>query len=450
MRTDRGNRGGMRGRMFLGAAMLAAVLIAVPSAATTLEELKAQIEALRQKVEELEAETSRAAPPPEVPAPTGAKSDAIVRGEGGGAFNFYVPSMDTSVRIGGYVKGDMVYSDVSAGDNSDSDLNFYPRSIPVGPRADSQNDKIALTAKQSRLFFMTRTPTDWGDFKIHLEGDFYGTGGNQVVSNSSTWRLRHAYGELGNFLFGQTWSTFMNVGALPETLDFGGPAAELFIRQSQIRWTQPFDWGNFQISLENPETFLNPGGSGVSATPDDDRFPDLVARVNAKLPFGAFSLAGMGRELRIDTDVARDNVYTGAVSLAGVVPTFGKDDFRFMLNYGNGLGRYMYTNFEDGVYDAADDEIDPVDQWGGFVAYRHFWIGSLRSSLAYSYGEADNDVDLTGDAANKRFQSVHANLIWSPIPPVNVGIEYLWGERELESGDGGELNRVQFSAQYSF
>lgn len=432
--------------MRLLAVALIGMLAVSPAAATTLEELKAQIETLQKKVADLEAEQIQkaGAATPE------AEKRFVTKGDGGGTFNFNLPWIDTNVRIGGYIKGDMVYSDVSAGNNSDSDLYFYPRAIPVGPKSDFENDKIALTAKQSRLYVKTKTPTDWGDFKIHLEGDFYGTGGNQVVSNSSTWRLRHAYGELGNLLFGQTWSTFMNAGALPETLDFGGPAAELFIRQAQLRWTQPFDWGNLQFAVENPESFLNANGSGISATPDDDRLPDIVGRANVKLPFASLSLAAMGRELRIDTETAQDEVYAGAVSLSGVVPAFGKDDFRFMINYGNGLGRYMYTNFEDAVYDAADGELDTLDQWGGFVAYRHYWIDTLRSSLIYSYGEADNDTDLVGFDVNKRFQSVHANLIWSPVPSMNVGVEYLWGQRELENDEDGDLNRFQFSAQYLF
>jgi len=60
------------------------------------------------------------------------------------------------------------------------------------------------------------------------------------VSNSHGFRLRHAYGTLGNFLAGQTWTNFMNPSSLPETLDFGGPVGQIFDRQAQVRWTQSF------------------------------------------------------------------------------------------------------------------------------------------------------------------------------------------------------------------
>lgn len=428
--------------------------------ATTLEELKAQLEVLQQKVAELKAQKAledRQRQETEVreaaaAAEQKAESDAfrVTRGEGEGTFNFHMPGIDTDVRLGGFIKADVVYSDVGAGSNSDFDRYFYPRSIPVGKAADSATDKLAFTAKQSRLFVKTRTGTPLGDLKIHLEGDFYGDGGNQVVSNSSTWRLRHAYGEIGNLLAGQTWSTFMDAGALPETIDFGGPAGQIFIRQAQVRWTQPFDWGSLQFAVENPETYLISSATKASATYDNERIPDMIGRINYASEFGKFSLAVMGREYRVDNDVASDSTFAGAVSAAGTVPTFGRDDFRFMLNYGNGLGRYMYTNFEGAALDVENDEIDAVDQWGGFLAYRHYWMDTLRSSLVYAYGEADFDTDVVGDGVNRRFQSVHANLIWSPVPAVNLGLEYLWGYRELENDDDGDLNRIQFAAQYSF
>jgi hypothetical protein len=451
-------------RLRLLALAFAAACMLMPSVgahASSLEDLKKELEVLQRKVAELEArEASNAeqlkamdAPQVSETPPSEAVEDnfQVTRGEGGGTFNFHLPGIDTDVRIGGYIKTDVVYSDVSAGIDSDFDRYFYPRSIPVGPDADESSDKLVITAKQSRLFVKTRSATPLGDFKIHLEGDFYGQGGNQVVSNSSTWRLRHAYGELGNLLIGQTWSTFMNCYALPETVDFGGPAGQIFVRQAQVRWTQPFQWGSLQFSAENPETFLLVSDTGASSTYDDDRIPDIVGRVNYDSDFGKFSLALMGREYRIDeSGVADDSTYAGAVSAAGIVPTFGKDDFRFMLNYGNGLGRYMYTNFEGAVLDVDADDLSAVDQWGGFLAYRHYWLDALRSSLVYSYGEADNDADVVGESVNKRFQSVHANLIWSPIPAVNLGLEYLWGQRELENDEDGDLNRVQFGAQYLF
>ena len=110
----------------------------------------------------------------------------------------------------------------------------------------------------------------------------------------------------------------------------------------------------------------------------------------------------------------------------------------------------MYNNFEDASLDVDNGDIEAIDQWGGYLSYHHYWLDNLRSTLVYSYGQADNDTDVVGQAVNKRFQSLHTNIIWSPVSSVNLGLEYLWGQRELESGEDGDLNRVQFDAQYLF
>jgi hypothetical protein len=429
-----------RNRIFSVIALFGAMTVfgfGSPAFAESLDTLKRQIEDLQRQVNDIEKKQASG----------GENKEAPVKGKGDGSFR--LPGLNTDITIGGYIKLDVVHSDVSAGSDSDANLYFYPRAIPLSS-APSTGSNTSFTAKQSRLFIKSRTPTPFGDLKVHLEGDFYGEGGNQKVSNSSTWRLRHAYGELGNLLVGQTWSTFMNASALPETVDFGGPAAEIFIRQAQIRWTQPFEWGSVQVAAENPETWLIANDPTIATAPDDDNLPDLVGRVNFNTPVGALSLAVLGREYRIDSQGLDDSTYAGAVSLAGILPTFGKDDLRFTLNYGNALGRYMYTNFEGAQLDIATNEIKAVDQWGGFIAYRHFWTDTWRSTLSYSYGEADNFTDIVGDAVNKRFQSAHANVMWSPIPAVNFGLEYIWGYRELENGEDGELNRIQFGAQYKF
>ena len=128
-----------------------------------------------------------------------------------------------------------------------------------------------------------------GDLNTHVEFDFYGADGNESVSNSHGFRLRHAYGTLGNFLAGQTWTNFMNPAALPDTVDFGGPVGQIFDRQAQVRWTQPFGsaasggGGQWSVGLENPETVVQiPGGASFRA--DDDRLPDVTGQVLFNTP----------------------------------------------------------------------------------------------------------------------------------------------------------------------
>jgi hypothetical protein len=199
----------------------------------------------------------------------------------------------------------------------------------------------------------------------------------------------------------------------------------------------------------------------------------MIARANFKSEYGSYSVAVMARELGLDRQAAAattstayalatrevtavdDSEWGGAITFGGRIPTYGKDDLRFQLNYGNALGRYVTTQFKDAAFNTTTNEVETFDQYGGFLAYRHFWIDNLRSNLVYSYGAADNDLTVINtaallDATSKEMQSVHVNLIWSIVPSVDLGIEYLHGYREVESGADGELNRIQLSAQYNF
>ena len=148
-----------------------------------------------------------------------------------------------------------------------------PSSIAVGPDAgDHEHAQVKFGARETRLFVKTNTPTSLGDLDTHVEFDFYGSDGNESVSNSSGPRLRHAYATLGHFLGGQTWTNFMNPAALPETVDFGGPTGQIFDRQAQVRRTQPIaatssmSDARWSIGLENPETVAQvPGGASFRA-----------------------------------------------------------------------------------------------------------------------------------------------------------------------------------------
>ena len=86
----------------------------------------------------------------------------------------------------------------------------------------------------------------------------------------------------------------------------------------------------------------------------------------------------------------------------------------------------------------------------GFVDYRHWWTDRLRSSANLSVYFADNDEDLTGPDVNQAAQSISVNLLYSPRPPLTFGVEYMHAQRELEGGEDGTMDRLQFSARYAF
>jgi len=91
-----------------------------------------------------------------------------------------------------------------------------------------------------------------------------------------------------------------------------------------------------------------------------------------------------------------------------------------------------------------------IDSSGIFGSYRHFWNEKWRSNLTLAYLAVDNDVALTGMSVTKNTSSIHLNLIYSPQPKLDFGVEFLYADREIENGTGGDLKRLQFSARYAY
>jgi DcaP outer membrane protein len=360
---------------------------------------------------------------------------------------------ETTFTFSGYVKVDAMLTDYSDGEvaagNGVRDFHI-PGAIPVGGTAEDPD--VDFHARESRLNLKTETTTEDGKKLISFfEMDFLlSPGGDERVSSSYNPRLRHAYFQYGNWLFGQTWMTFMII-ALPDDLDFVGAAdGSIFGRQAQIRYTN----GPWQFSIENPETTVTPFGGGGRIVADDNSIPDIVGRYNFKGDWGTFSIAAMYRELAYDDTsaggVIDDSTAGWGVSAGGTLKVGKTDDIRLMLSTGGGLGRYIGLNFTNGAVINARGELEAIDSTGGFVGYRHLWNDHWRSNINYSFLMVDNDVPITGFGANKTATSYSVNLLYSPNPKITIGAEYMHATRELESGADGDLDRIQFSAKYAF
>ncbi len=392
---------------------------------------------------------------------------AITVGDVKGTFK--IPGTDTSIGIGGFVKTDFLFSSVSTGSNRYGDQSLVLSQIPVGG-APGEHSQMTMHAKESRLWFKSFTPSQWGDINTLIEMDFFGDPATYVY----TPRLRHAYGSMGNFLAGQTWTTFLNASALPEVLDIGGSAgAVTSLRQPLVRWSQPFKLADseleWQAAVEAPRTRIwdgytvtkephdkaynpNPNTDDYFSNPNADRYPDLIARLNYNGDWGNLSLAALGRQVRYTNSKTglEQGLWGGGVSLAGKITTVGLDNIRFMTHYGNGAGRYISTNntFSDASLD-IDGNMQLTTTYGGMFSYQHWWNNQWRSTLTYGFSQAEQP-DFVNTVLNHQVQSVHANLLWNPINQAMFGLEYIYATRELIDGMNGDLQRLQLSARYNF
>ncbi|BES69407.1 DcaP family trimeric outer membrane transporter [Marinobacter nanhaiticus D15-8W] len=403
-----------------------------------------EVDELRQRVDQLEQALRGAVST----APEATADNPYILREGDG-----LKIGDTTISFGGFIKADMIY-----GSGGDGTINTYSTGLPrnfASAAASDEDWKVGFSARESRFSFGTETEDVGGHtLRTYLEMDFNtadDAAGNEVVSNSYNPRLRQAYGAWNGWEFGQTYTTFTDLAALPEILNQGKMAAFIYTTQPMIRYNMAAPGGKLMVALENPED-----GFG-STSYDDQSYPDLTARYQIRGNYGFYSIAGVVRNL--EDDASDDSKVTGAVSLSARIPTIGRDDLRLQYSYGS-LGRYMglFTYPDVDLVEQGQGEVDPLKTYGATVAYRHFWSPTWRSSLVGSHTEILDDLTLRQSASPNgtlsyfdSSTSVHANLLWSPKSNLTLGIEYAyWDFGEIASDSSEQYEQVMLSALMQF
>jgi hypothetical protein len=363
------------------------------------------------------------------------------------------------VDIYGFVQLDAIYDFNRMDPNWAATLR--PSKIPVnctGPTYDpgcGEPGETTFSVRQTRIGFNGFVPTELGELKTKLEFDFFGVG---VDAGQTTIRLRHAYGELGEFLAGQTNSLFMDGDVFPNTIDYWGPTGMIFFRNIQARWTFMNQGGTkAAVALESPGSAIDAGqlnlidpalGANVHSW---NKFPDLTGQYRMDKDWGHFQVAGILRWLGYDTpDKTLSGNETGwGVNLSGAIHTVGKDNLLLQLAYGHGIANY----FNDGGVDLAPSgtgSAEALPILGALVYYDHYWNNKWSSSVGYSLTSQDNSAGQDPATAYKQGQYASVNLLHYPAKNVMVGGELLWGERENMNGNSAADNRVQFSAKFNF
>lgn len=351
---------------------------------------------------------------------------------------FAIPNTDTLIRIGGYAKLDAIADARAAGDQE----QFVTSSIPVGG-AHRDVSNFTLHAKQTRFSFEARRPTTHGNLRFYLENDFFGS------SDSYTFRLRHAYGQLGNTYAGYGYATFMDADSLPDTLDFAGPGGAGYLLVAGIHHSVPMGKGNtLTFAAEDPDAQLSAPGDGISAV---NQAPDVTVTARMERGWGHLQLGAVARSLGYDGSAGDDRRIGGGLQLSGSAAMGDQDLLLFGALGGKGLARYTADLTGSGM-DAvvtADGRLELLSLRGGFVGYTHYWSPLWRSNLIYGQLDSERNDALAADAFRRSRYGVF-NLIWSPAPSWTMGMELLYGQLEQQGGQRGDTVRLQGSLQYNF
>lgn len=455
------------------------ILFCIPAFAQTqdVQQLQDQVQQLKQLTQELQAriatlEKSQPAPQPvatnENTAPssgeaTPSQTTAAVKQQvvstpaESTAANEEKPRMD----IYGFAMLDMGY-DFGQNDPSWSDV-IRPTKLPDSPNQFGKDGRFYTGVRQSRFGVKGYLPTSLGEIKTIFEFELFGVG---AQAGETTFRLRHAWGELGPIGAGQTWSPFMDPDIFPNSIEYWGPNGMVFFRNVQLRF-MPINKGNHQLyfALERPGA-----SSDLGAIADRVELQNVVARfpvpdMSARFRWGGergyMQIAGIGRYIKWD-DLApaqfdlSGSTWGWGVNVSSNVPVGKKDALKWSVTYGHGVENYMNDAPVDvaPIVNVGNTRTpvggDPLPVLGLVAFYDRYWSDRWSTSIGYSMLRLDN-VPLQNANAFHRGQYGLVNLLCYPAKNFMMGGEFQWGRREnFHDGFVYDDYRLQFSFRYNF
>ncbi len=365
----------------------------------------------------------------------------------------------STMEIYGFVMLDMGH-EVNQSDPDWFDV-LRPTKLPAFENEFGEDGNFFASVRQSRIGVKTSTPTALGDLKTTFELELFGTG---VDAGQTTFRLRHAYGELGHFGAGQTWSPFMDIDVFPNSIEYWGPNGMAFFRNVQLRWMPIQGDTRLTFAFERPGASADQGNYAdrIELQNIDARFPypDVSGEFRLGRDWGYVEIAGIVRWIEWEDQLADQFDLSGhkvgwGVNLSSNLK-LGPHVLRLQAVYGEGIENYMNDAPADvGIRNNFSNprrpivgEVLPVL---GLVAFLDInWSEKLSTSIGYSLVDIDNS-DGQADDAFKRGDYALVNLLFYPVENVMFGPEIQWGRREnFRDGFTSDDLRVQFSVRYKF
>ena len=343
---------------------------------------------------------------------------------------------DTSFNFYGNIRLDASYQ--AEGSNADRIYNNINK-VPLKGNAEA-SDRFKSTLSATRLGLDIHRQVNDEKISGKLEVDFLGG------TNLDNLRIRHAYMSYGNWLLGQTWSNFAVPDYMPETIDALGYVGGSVKRTPQVRYNVSF----------NPKTALLIAAEDPKDGSSKMRTPALTARLNHQLNNDAkMSLRTMVNEKKTDIDeTVAWGVGLGLQYKLKPETTLKADyyhvnrDSSFVSWTNPGFSRDASGNIlDESKFDSITigltQQINP--QWRSTIGF-----GYMKSDASDAYKAGISNLS----EVNKDQWQGWVNAFYSPVKPISLGLEYVYGERKSEvkvnGEDVGEDNRFSAVAIYNF
>src|SRR5262245_44500531 len=326
---------------------------------------------------------------------------------------------------GGFLEASLLVR--SRNENADIANNFS--AVPLNGSSNAKLSEFRGTARNSEFSLLLQGAAGTTKLEGYVETDFLGAAptANYVESNSWTPRLRQLWIQLDKpgwtFTLGQTWSLLttnqQGIATLaelrPGTEDGQYVVGFTWTRQRALRITKNFNnkvWA--ALAIEEPETTYSAAfvpanimglntspnaASGVNLLPflanysngfSTNVAPDLLAKIAFEPGWGHFEIKALGRFFRdriasSATSSGHTNTTGGYGIGFGALMPFARKRLDVSLEglLGQGIGRYGSSGLPDATLNPTTGELRPLREarfMGGIVYHR-----TSRLDL-YTYG----------------------------------------------------------------
>lgn len=323
----------------------------------------------------------------------------------------------------------------------------YMISVPASPE---HRRRIGGTPGGTSLFFrVIGFNTLVKNFNAYIQCDFSGP-------NNVGFKLKKAYVTIQDFTVGYATTTFADPSAEVPTIDGAGPNGKASHTSMLVRWMHDFNshW-SMAASVEMPSSQTDADGTRTQKL--DDYFPDIVS-------FGEYSwshdqhirLAAIMRVIPYRDLVAlRNRSMIGyGVQTSAVIKPINTFTLYSAVNAGRGISSYL-GDLSIGNYDLVTDNANPgrlVAPWtlGISAGVKYNFLYNVYACAAYGHARYFNDHASLVPDDYRYGHYVAANIFWDLTPRLQVGAEYLWGQRRNFNGEHAHANRIDVLFQFAF
>lgn len=364
-------------------------------------------------------------------------------------FIFTTNNNKFSLALGGYINLRASYGF----DGLVNNIDFVPYDIPI-PGNYATKQRLGMDASTSRLFLKSIINSRaLGRVVVFIDGDFRGGDGTNYTP-----RVRSAYVMVKGFTLGRDITTFCDLNAAPQTIDFRGPNAYNLNFSTMIRYELPFANDHLKLGLAAELPRVS-GTYGPNFQPIPQRIPDFPVYLQVawgKNRQSHLRASAVFRDMYYynTTRNSTNNIFGWGVQASGNIMIGRVLNIYFNGIYGEGITPYIQDltgaglDFTPNPQNAGKIQTMPMYAWQ--AAAKINLAKRLSLSGGYSAVTVCKKNGFYADNEYRFGQYIFGNIFYNITPRFTIAGEFLYGKRKNMNDANNHANRVNVMAQYNF